>query len=82
MDWAKEFGKMLSSAADRVEEISVAFGDDAVDFENILIRRGGPMIRPKLRKSVEEAREHDMSTEKGRFLLQQEAMFEDALEGK
>lgn len=81
MDFARELTKMLEGAADRVGEVSRVFEEDAQSFDNILIRRGGPMLRPGLRKTPAEAKEFDMSTEEGKFLLQREAMLEDALEG-
>ena len=81
MDWAEELAKMFGDAANRVGELVPAFTRDAEDFDNVLIKRGGPMLRPRLRSTPEEAAEFDMSTDHGRFLLQREAMFEDALEG-
>lgn len=82
MDWAEELAKMFEGAAKRVGELSHTFEEDAGNFDRVMIKRGGAMIRPKLRRTPEEALEHDMSTERGRFLLQREAMFEDALEGR
>jgi len=82
MDWTADLAKMLGNGARRVKDVKKAFAENAVGFKNILIKRGGPMMRPKLRRTPEEAKEFDISTERGRFLLQREAMLEDALEGE
>jgi len=82
MDWTKDLKDLLDNCAKRLNNVKKTFEEDAEDFDNVLVKRGGPMIRTKLRSTPEEAKKFDISSERGRFLLKREAMLEDALEGR
>jgi len=82
MDWAEEFAEMLKSASKRISDLAPSFSEDASDFKRMFVKKGGVLIRPRLRSTPEEAKKHDISSVEGRFMLQRETMFENALEGE
>ena len=81
MNWAEELAQMLDNVSDQVSDLAPAFDENSADFKNVFVKKGKPLLRSKLRKSPSEAREFNMSSEEGKFLMEREALFESALEG-
>ena len=82
MDWAEEFAEMLKGASKRITDLAPSFSENASDFKGVFVKKGGALVRPKLRSTPKEAQKYDPSSAEGRFMLQREAMFENALEGE
>jgi len=81
-EWFVQFAELIENVSSRLEEVSDSIGPESEDFENILMKSSSSLLKPRLRDSASEAEEFDMSTESGAFLLKQEQLFYDALEGR